>query len=241
MRCSIIVVAKNNVEDVRYTLDSLTCDDILEHCEVLVVDDSDNLLISSAIENDYCRYPVQYISGDGMSLFSAMNIGINASVGEYLWFLNSGDRRAPEFTKFDLGAMHCDLIYGNTRYKREDGSTFEVNRPKFNLSETNELRNSLPCHQSIFFKRTFLQGAKIKYNLGIPVSADYDFIYKCIENGASVLYFPVMVCEFSLGGISTKYKNFKQLIMHAKGIKITRKLKFSQYCILILKLSRKLF
>ena len=46
-----------------------------------------------------------------------MNIGIERSIGKYVWFLNSGDRKYPFFEIKKLSNLHADIIYGNTNLK----------------------------------------------------------------------------------------------------------------------------
>ena len=116
MICSIIVVSKNNLEDVKYTLDSLLHDDFFSSCEVIVIDDSDNDAIKNYVLGIGSSCNFVYLSGDGVSLYSAMNLGIENAQGDYIWFLNSGDRRAKEFSLDLLSKLDGDIVVGNTRY-----------------------------------------------------------------------------------------------------------------------------
>ena len=91
MFCSIIVVCKDNLADVKSTLLSILIKkNIINDVEVLVVDDSANNDIEEFIKS-FNSEKIRFFRGDGISLYSAMNIGIRNSQGKYLWFLNSGD------------------------------------------------------------------------------------------------------------------------------------------------------
>lgn len=241
LKCSIIIVSKNNVSDVEYTLSSLYDVGLDDCCEIICIDDSDDDKIETLIgEKQKKLKNMFYLRGDGHSLYSAMNIGIKKSSGEYLWFLNSGDSRHLDFTKQELQSVTGDIFYGNTTYINEGQVHSLSTAPRFSTSDKNKLKHSLPCHQSILFNRKFLERHKIFYDLEVPVSADYKFIESCVSNRATIVYRPIFISNFTLGGISTQYKNLSQLRKHAQGIKITRNLNFVQHKILFAKLLQKL-
>ncbi len=240
MICSIIVVCKDNLFEVKTTLFSIFNEKkINDDIEVLIIDDSVNKDIEVLIKS-FQTENIHYFRGDGISLYSAMNIGIKKSQGKYLWFLNSGDRKSANFEIDLLSSENADIIYGNTNYFFNNKIVRKQLRPGFKLLETDQLNNFLPCHQSTFFRRQFVIENKVEYDIKLKISGDYKFIETLINLGASVLYIPITISEFMLGGISNKYKNLKQVISHAKEIRDTRKLSKLEFLILSLKLCRKL-
>lgn len=240
MMCSVIIVSKNNLVEVKYTVESLLISDkFFDHAEALIIDDSEDDDIRNYITNIRCPN-IRWLKGDNSQLYSAMNIGISIASGKYIWFLNSGDRKAEDFLIDNISLFSSTIVYGNTAYMQGNQNVYNLIRPTFKLLDENQMKNALPCHQSILFERNFLEKHNIYYDISIPVSADYDFIQKCVHCGATITYLPIFFSEFSLGGISTRYKSFTQLFNHARGLKITRKLNYLQYVILIIKLCRKI-
>jgi hypothetical protein len=238
--CSVIIVCKDNLSEVKSTLLSLlTKKNLINGIEAFIIDDSHDQEIEQYVKS-FRMKNIHYVRGDGISLYSAMNIGIKKSQGKYLWFLNSGDRKSANFEVDLLSSENADIIYGNTNYFFNNKIVRKQLRPGFKLLETDQLNNFLPCHQSTFFRRQFVIENKVEYDINLKISGDYKFIETLINLGASVLYIPITISEFMLGGISNKYKNLKQVISHAKEIRDTRKLSKLEFLILSLKLCRKL-
>ena len=238
--CSVIVVCKDNLSEVKSTLSSVLTDKkILNSIEVIVIDDSNNQEIEIYVKS-FQAENIQYFRGDGISLYSAMNIGIKNSKGKYLWFLNSGDQKSTSFDPNLLESENADIIYGNTNYSINNKIVRKQLRPGFKFLETDQLNNFLPCHQSILFRRQFVSKNKVEYDIKLKISGDYKFIETLINHKATILYIPITISEFTLGGVSNKYKDFQQVISHAKEIKDTRKLSKFGFLILVIKLCRKL-
>lgn len=240
MLCSIIIVCKNNLPEVKFTMQSLIEDKfVLDTCECIIVDDSQDDEILKYIVSLKAKH-LKYCRGDGVSLYTAMNIGIKKSKGLYLWFLNSGDRKSVDFDLSKIKTNDADLIYGNTKYNKNGGTIYNKTWPTFHLANTNQLKNSLPCHQSILFKREFILSNKILYNAKLHISADYQFIQDCVKRSASIYYLPHFISEFTLGGISNHYNSIKSLLQHSYELRITRNLNKVEYFILTIKLCKKL-
>ena len=92
----------------------------------------------------------------------------------------------------------------------------------------------------MFFRRQFIIDNKIEYDSNLKISGDYEFLENLINSGASILYLPITICDFALGGISNQYNSFNDVLSHSKEIKKTRKLSLVQFVILTIKLCRKL-
>lgn len=238
--CSVIIVCKDNLSEIKSTIFSVLADGKMPTgTEIIIIDDSFNSNIAMFVES-FQMETIFYFRGDGISLYSAMNIGIQKSHGKYLWFLNSGDIKSDEFIIDTLESEKEDIIYGNTSYIMDDVVVYKQTRPSFKLLKKNQLDNSLPCHQSILFRRQFIIRNNVVYDINLKISGDYKFLETLIDLGASILYRPITISEFKLGGISNRYKNLKQVISHAKEIKVTRNLTHVQFLLLTLKLCRKI-
>jgi hypothetical protein len=59
------------------------------------------------------------------------------------------------------------------------------------------------CHQSIFYRKQFIEQHQISFNENYPVCADWDFNVQCWARG-SFEYLPLIIAKFNAGGASTK-------------------------------------
>ena len=109
MLCSIVIVCKNNLAEVKLTLSSVLVDkNFSKLCECIIVDDSHKDEIEKYIK--FTKFDnIAYFRGDRKSLYSAMNIGIEKSIGKYVWFLNSGDRKISSHFCFFLTIISFKL------------------------------------------------------------------------------------------------------------------------------------
>ena len=94
---SIITVTKNNHDELKRTIESIT--GFLDYCsvELIVVNggekfrDQDNIF-KNFNENDN----IKILHGHDSGIYNAMNKGLRKSKGKYIWILNSGDEYAHE-------------------------------------------------------------------------------------------------------------------------------------------------
>jgi len=139
-------------------------------------------------------------------IYDAMNKGLRAATGDYVWFLNSGDKIYNEnlLTKIisDLGDNLPDVIYGETMIIAEDGSEIGFRRLKAPiLLSWRSLRNGmLVCHQSFIAKRTIVPFYNLKYRF----SSDFDWMLNTLKKAESIHDSKEIISAFLDGGISKK-------------------------------------
>jgi hypothetical protein len=144
-----------------------------------------------------------------------MNLGIEKSIGEYLYFIGSGD----ELFRFDsllcvsnilqnkdVDILMCNVITNNILYPGLD----------FNLEKI--YHGAMCCHQGIFMKRNWfinLNGFDVKY----LIASDFDLILRAIKNGASTIFVNLCVARYLGGGISDKNSSIsnKTIILMKSG------------------------
>lgn len=116
-------------------------------------------------------------------LYDAMNKGINLASGDYLAFLNAGDRlhepttisQMVEKTGWQRDRANYAVLYGETDLVDDQGRFLRHRRlhPPEQLTSRSFLQGMLVCHQS-FYARTDLARA-VPYDLRYRYSADYDW------------------------------------------------------------------
>jgi len=149
MRLSIITPTLNSVKTVGRAIDSVLSQDF-EHIEHIVIDgkSTDGTL---DVVKQYSQ--VKLISEPDSGIYDAMNKGIAASSGDWVYFLGSDDYFFDERVLKDLGsffASDLDIFYGDIyddhMKHRYDGPFNQVKICLRNIS-----------HQSIFLRRSIFQ------------------------------------------------------------------------------------
>ena len=140
---------------------------------------------------------------EGKGVYSAMNLGIEKSIGEYLYFIGAGDelfdcnslsKVANILKNENLDILMCNVITNNLVYP---GSYFNVEKI---------YKGFMSCHQGIFMNRKwiiYLKGFDIKYS----ISADFDLILRALESGAVAVFVNLCVARYLGGGISDKHSS----------------------------------
>lgn len=196
---SIIIVVYNGAKTISSAIDSVLAQ-VFTNFELVIIDggSSDNTV---SIIKTYGSKIHFFSTEPDNGIYDAMNKGIAAAKGEYLYFLGSDD------TLFNEQVLHqvadsinlqpADLIYGNvlmsTSGQRYDGAfTYEKLLTK-NIS-----------HQAIFYKRTIFQQLG-GYNLKYKLHADWDFNLTCFKNETvQKAYIELIVAHFTEGSTSSK-------------------------------------
>lgn len=140
----------------------------------------------------------KFISEPDQGVYDAINKGIGASSGKYLFFLGAGDRLRDgvlERVAESLPAGDSALVYGDAYLVRFDmlyGGAYEMI----------DFINRNICHQAIFYERTIfdlLGGYDLKYK----VYADWAFNMKCFADPrVRKIYLNMIMADFEGWGIS---------------------------------------
>lgn len=139
---------------------------------------------------------VRLISEPDRGVYDAMNKGVRAARGRYIYFLGAGDRLLDGVLNevgrllppHDHGLVYGDVLWLGERY---DGP-FDWRKLC--------VRNI--CHQAIFYGRDVFRvcGA---YNLRYKCHADWEMNLRCFGSDAvPERYVPIVVSHFEAGGIS---------------------------------------
>lgn len=216
---SIIVISKNNLDDFMRTLNSLFPfyqeKSLIKLFEIIIVDKSDNKEIKNAYfdlkKSTYKN--LIYIKQCNDGIFFGFNIGINEASGNYLWFLNAGDRFAylidiKVFFNKLLDYRNSIIIYKTIIL----GKLLNINigtQPIFiprNIFVYRLLNLFFPfafgyCHQSILFSNNFHK--RNLYKFPNMLGQDSKLVQKAL-NQKQYKYIDLPLSYFYLGGASSK-------------------------------------
>ena len=197
-RVTVVTVVRNQVDEIERTLDSVIGQDY-PALEYLVVDGGSADGTLDAIRRVESRL-TQWVSGADGGPYGGMNRGAAMATGEWIIFMNGGDRFASNdvvrrvFERSDVRAH--DVLYGDAIVDGPGYRALERSADHASLSDG----NGFP-HQAAFV-RTPLQVLH-GFDMTERIAADYDFFLKLRRAGASFHHVDVVVCEFFLGGISS--------------------------------------
>lgn len=147
--------------------------------------------------------PSWWRSAPDRGLYDAMNQGMRAARGEYLLFLNAGDRLARADTLARLaeaiGASgRPDLVYGHSIESGVGG------RPALKPARSHRTAwwGMFASHQSMLFRRDAAAG--LGYDRRWGVAADYAFVLRFLRSARRPLRVPFPVSACAPAGLSAR-------------------------------------
>lgn len=197
---SVITVVFNDRDHIEDTILSVL-GQTYPHIEYVLVDGASTDGTLEILEK--YRERVKLISEPDNGLYDAMNKGLMAARGEYIWYLNSGDRvyRADTVEKMVEGMEGLpDVIYGGTMIIGEDGKEIGDRRlkPPENLSWKSFSQGMVVCHQALVVRRVIAAD----YNLEYRIAADIDWAIRSTRNAGTIQHSGLVLCSFMEGGLS---------------------------------------
>lgn len=150
-----------------------------------------------------------WVSEPDSGLYDAMNKGLKAARGKYVWFLNAGDVFYAHYTLRKLASLmirnrYPDILYGETEIMDAEGASLGMRRLKAPEELTWEsLRmGMLVCHQSFVVKRSIAKN----YDLHYRFTADYDWVIRCLKSAGTIVNTRLILSRFLEAGISTAHR-----------------------------------
>lgn len=200
---SIIIPVYNSENTIHETLTSVL-EQTFGNFEILVIDalSSDKTVnVLESVQDNRVRITSEPDEG----IYDAMNKGIKASQGQWLYFIGSGDTLFDKEVLADVAGElqvrdDAELIYGDVKVNGDTGwaRAGTLYDGEFDLKKLLE-RNI--CHQSIFYRRDVFNKVG-NYNLNYPVCSDYDLNLRCFSK-QQCIYYQRTIAYFNAGGIST--------------------------------------
>lgn len=146
----------------------------------------DTVALADAYRMRNADFDVIVVSERDKGLYDAMNKAVSLAKGDYVCFLNAGDKLHADDTlqhiadKADTDKV--GIIYGNTDIVDDMGNLLRPRRltPPDNLTWKSFRHGMLVCHQSFYVNRRIMQ----KYDLTYRFSADFDWCIRCMKEGA---------------------------------------------------------
>lgn len=201
MKISVITVNLNNRSGLEATLSSVLSQDYLDF-EYLVVDGGS---VDGSVEviRRYADQLAWWVSEPDRGTYHAMNKAAERANGDYLLFLNSGDRLLDTsvLRRMSPHLSGPDIVYGDLRFDSESGATDYV--------YPDVLTFRYFCRQSLGHPATFIARTLFRkwgpYREEYRICADWVFFIQAICLGsASYRHVRELIAVFDTTGVSSQ-------------------------------------
>lgn len=204
---SIITVCLNAEQCIRETIQSVlnqTCTSF----EYIIKDglSSDKTVsIAQSFSAAFAERGISYriFSRTDTGIYDAMNQAIQETKGEWINFMNAGDRFATptilDQVERDPHFCEADIVYGD--FIRQNQQLFQYSK----ALDLEYFRLGLPfSHQSCFTKRDLFENRK--YSTKLVVNSDYLFYSECYKEKKRFIYVPISISIIDANGISSNWR-----------------------------------
>ena len=204
IKVSVITVVYNGLELLPGTMESVWAQ-TYPHIEYIIIDGNSTDGTRELIEQHSVKIN-HWVSEPDRGLYDAMNKGIQAATGDFLWFVNAGDRIfAPDTLEKVVQACtpETDVLYGEVMLVNDDRShlgtrsELTTQKPPQNLTWRSLKYGMCVCHQG-FLPRREIAPAYALDNL----SADIEWVIRCLQKARKTTRTDQILAEYLTGGLS---------------------------------------
>jgi putative colanic acid biosynthesis glycosyltransferase len=213
-RVSVVTVVRNDAKGLEATMDSVAAQDY-PSVEYLVVDGASTDGTIDVVRRRAAEIDAWRSEPDG-GIYDAMNKGCRMASGEYVGFMNAGDRYASAdvLTRMFNPVPSAELLWGDCLIETSNGEEYDCAREVLRTL----YRQMTVSHQSLFVKRAALVSRP--FDTSLRIAADYDFLCERLLAGASWEYRALPVSRINDRGISAR--NYTQSIREKRRVSLAR-------------------
>lgn len=190
---SIVTVTKNNVRGLSSTCGSLLVQSCNDYEWIIVDGDSTDGTVLFLSKEGFLE---NCVSEPDYGIYDAMNKGIARAKGQYILFLNAGDRLSDAdilaTIAKTIAVEEPDFIYGDAL---ETDGFYKKARSHENMDW-----GMFTHHQSMLYRRDAIKN--LRYSTDYRIAGDYAFTSDFLGNVKNVSYIPAAICIFETGGVS---------------------------------------
>jgi len=197
---SVITVCRNAGSVLGVTMESLhrqTCRDY----EYIVVDGASTDWTADVVRA-YADLVTSFVSEPDKGIYDAMNKGLRLARGRWVYFLNANDyfadtRVLERVAAVLAGKPDAMLAYGDVYFRTGGANTLF----RFDWLSRWNLRFEHLCHQSVFAS-SILFGRIGAFDTRLRINADYEWLLRAFDSGATTHYLGFPIASYDTTGIS---------------------------------------
>lgn len=201
---SIITVTYNAADTVGPTLDSVSKQTFGDYEHLLIDGLSSDETINIIKRHSNPR--IHLLSEKDCGIYDAMNKGLSIATGQYVIFLNAGDRFPnPDTLQHYAEKIHDNdypgIVYGQTRLidcKGEYVGERHLKAPE-HLTLDSFKNGMVVCHQAMAVNTKIA----LLFNLKYKYSADYEWAIVCLQHSRKNIYLPEVTADYLYEGTTT--------------------------------------
>ena len=206
LKISVVTVCYNAAATIEETIQSVL-GQTYPNVEYIIIDGGSTDGTVDIIKR-YADRLAYWVSEPDNGIYDAMNKGIAVATGDYINFMNAGDKfydndviRQVFLTPYPAS---CNVIYGKTLMNFRWG-TYIVTPTKLKKLE----KYMCLCHQSVFVKVSFHKANL--FDTSFQIMADYQLLHSIYTNTPdSFVYFPGIIANYdAVAGLSANESNIK--------------------------------
>lgn len=202
---SVVTICFNSESEIENTLKSVLEQDY-KFMEYVIKDGNSVDKTNEIIKKYQSKFQskgigFKHIISKDKGIYDAMNIAVENCNGDWVIFMNSGDKfynNTVLSDVFEYKNWYADIVYGHTLFQLLDNRGMIVNHNADFLEEGWSL-----CHQSLFVKKELL--GKFPFDCKYRIVADYDQIYKLKKEGCVFHKVNTIISNVNREGLSNRF------------------------------------
>lgn len=207
IRFSIVTITFNAVHTLERTIESVIRQ-TYTNVEYVVIDGGSKDGTTDIIKR-FAPYISFWLSEPDKGLYDAMNKAMAHCTGDYIVYLNAGDKFATETLLADIadrihkaGKGLPDVVYGDTAIVDDKGEYMGMrqHRTPEQLTWHSFRQGMLVCHQAFFAKRSLVE----PYDLQYRFSADFDWCIRILKKSSYTLHTHTILIHYLNEGVTTR-------------------------------------
>ena len=184
LKISVVTVVKNHEIGLQSTYERLCRQLEVEWEMIVVVGTSEDGTLQYAREFEKTDFRVHAIEQQSSGIYDAMNVGLALAIGDFIWFMNAGDRFASSMTlthaSMALLKSGTGVLIGGHQIESSAGAhVYNLREGKVSSLQFAFNRRG-GCHQSMIFKTSILKEIG-GFNLSYSLASDFELVLKVIK------------------------------------------------------------
>lgn len=207
MRISIVTINYNNLSGLKETVSSVISLGY-SNVDYIIIDGGSTDGSKEFIETLSDNKIAYWVSERDGGLYDAMNKGLKAATGEYVLFMNSGDKffktSSLNHLADEANLTGADVIFGSALYFYPEG--YVLRQPQ----KLDVMACELPfCHQAVMVRTSLAM--ENPFNTELRFIADYDMFYKLWKGGRRFKMVDEIVAVYDASGVSASKNNLHRI------------------------------